>query len=87
MQVRPNPDLSIRKIDNEVFIYDRNRSLIHTFNETGAFLWNAFEQGIEKEEIVKRLVSEYEIDETSAATDMEAFFSTLHSLGLAVPAL
>lgn len=84
MKLLPNPDISIRKIDTEIFIYDRNHSLIHTFNETGVFLWEAFSRGNDKSELVRQLQSSYEVDEQTAATDIDSFFQTLESVGLAI---
>lgn len=31
-------------------------------NETGSFIWNAITQGLEEEEIAKRITEEYEVD-------------------------
>jgi hypothetical protein len=86
MRMQPNANLSTRKIDNEIFIYDRDRTLIHTFNDTGAFLWNLLEQGFGKEAMTKRMTDEYEIDEQSAASDIESFLDTIRTLGLVVDA-
>ncbi|MBN1578965.1 MAG: PqqD family protein [Chitinispirillaceae bacterium] len=82
MKFQLSPGLSMRKIDGEVFIYDRNKSLIHTFNETGALMWEAFEKGLEKKEMMERLLDAYDIDASTASADFDAFFSTLQTLGM-----
>jgi hypothetical protein len=57
---------------------------VHTFNTTGAFLWDLFEKGIEKEEMIRLVTEEYEIDNDTAEADIESFFTTLSTLNLAV---
>ncbi len=42
-------------------------------NSTGAFLWKLLEQGAEEEELVAKLLEEYEIDEETAKKDVSAF--------------
>jgi hypothetical protein len=86
MRLQPNSDLSIRQIDREIFIYDRDRSLVHTFNETGAFLWRQIEAGTEEERLVQTLIDEYDVDLNTAARDVGLFLTTVRSLGLTVPA-
>ena len=82
MYINPENGLSIRRIENEIFIYDSNRSLIHTFNATGVFLWDQIEKGLTREEIVTNLTDTYAVDQSSAETDVDAFIATLRSAGL-----
>lgn len=86
MRITCNPDLAIRKIDGEIFIYDCSRSLIHTFNETGALLWNALEEGLDREQMSERILAAYDVDKESAAQDIQEFFNTLENLGLVIVA-
>jgi hypothetical protein len=84
MKFRINPDLSIRKIDNEVFIYDRDKALVHMFNETGAFFWDAFQNGKAPETIIAELISLYEIGHDEAEADLNEFFDKLKSLNVII---
>jgi hypothetical protein len=55
---------------------------IMTVNETGMFLWDLLLKGAEKEELLKALLSEYEVDEATASKDIDLFISRLEGAGL-----
>jgi hypothetical protein len=55
---------------------------IMTLNETGMFLWELLEKGAEKEELLKALLSEYDVDEATAKKDIENFIEKLEDTGL-----
>ena len=50
---------------------------ILSLNETGAFLWKILEGGAAKQDLIDHLVLEYEVDEETAAKDVEAFLDQL----------
>ena len=84
MKLNGNPDLSIRKIDNEIFIYDRNKALVHMFNETGVFFWEAIQAGLSFEKILEKLTDIYEIDYETAKNDLQEFTEQLKKLGVTI---
>lgn len=52
-------------------------------NETGAFIWNMLASGdMTKEDMVKKMTSEYDISEEIALNDIEAFISNLEKNGI-----
>ena len=55
---------------------------IMTLNETGMFLWGLLEKGAESEELLKAILSEYDIDEATAKKDIENFLKKLEDAGL-----
>ncbi len=42
-------------------------------NETGAFLFEKMIEGITREDLIKALTEEYDVDEETAAKDVDAF--------------
>ena len=50
---------------------------IMSVNEVGAFLWSILEKGAEKQELVDSLTKEYDVDEQTAAADVEKFLAQL----------
>lgn len=50
-------------------------------NSTGNFLWEKLETGAEKEELVKALLNEYEVDENTAVLAVDSFVAELNRLG------
>lgn len=48
-----------------------------TLNETGVLLWKKLESGATEEELVKALLSEYDVDEATAKADVSGFVNKL----------
>ena len=46
-------------------------------NETGCFIWKILAEGAEKEDIVSKLLEEYDVDEQTASRDVDTFISSL----------
>ena len=82
MRLYRNPEIAIRKIDNELFIYNREKALIHTFNRTGAFLWEAIEGGLGPGAIAGRLTDTFDVPAAEASADLAAFIEKLKELNL-----
>lgn len=55
---------------------------IMTLNDTGMFLWGLLEKGAQKEDLLKALLSEYDVDEATAKEDIEKFLTKLLEAGL-----
>lgn len=53
-----------------------------SLNETSALIWEMIEKSASKEEIVKKIISEYDIDEETAKNDMNDFIQTAIEKGL-----
>jgi hypothetical protein len=51
-------------------------------SESGAFLWKLLESGTEVDDLVKGLLSEYDIDEETAKADVTEFINELQVKGL-----
>lgn len=48
-----------------------------TLNDSGAFFWNALLKDTTVDEVVKKVTSEYEVDEEKAKADVENFVAML----------
>ena len=48
-----------------------------TLNDSGAFFWNALLKDTTVDEVVKKVTSEYEVDEEKAKSDVENFVAML----------
>jgi hypothetical protein len=53
-----------------------------SLNETGAFLWKILENGAEYDELVQKLLAEYDTDEKSAREGIDAFLKTAREADL-----
>ena len=50
-------------------------------NDSGAFLWNALEDGADTEALVDILLAEYAVSEEQAQVDVAAFIGVLEKCG------
>ena len=81
------PDFILKKIAGS-FVVIPLRSAAVNFNaviklsETGAFLWEKLSKGAEKDELVKALLSEYDVDEATASADVDRFLDKLKEADL-----
>jgi hypothetical protein len=72
-------DLTIRKIKDELFIFDRKSGRVHTFNSTGSFIWQLIEQKKTYSEIISAIVHQFEISNEISQLDVLQFFSELEN--------
>ena len=56
-------------------------SAMLTLNESGAMLWKAMGSGADRNGLVAALLAEYEVTETEAAADVDAFLEKLAQAG------
>lgn len=77
----------IKKIaDSYIVVPVRTRAVdfsgIIKLSESGAFLWNILQKGADREELIARMLEEYEVDEVTAATDIDRFIKKLREADL-----
>lgn len=53
-----------------------------TLNEVGAFIWKILENGASKEDILEKMLSEYDIDKATASSDIDEYISALRGADL-----
>ncbi|MEK7721789.1 MAG: PqqD family protein [Elusimicrobiota bacterium] len=80
--MRINPSLAYRRIAGEMFIVDASRAELHELNGPAALIWEGLASGRTTERIISSIVSEFEIDENTARTDLENFIKELLKTGL-----
>ena len=80
-------ELIKRDIAGEVFLvpvgksmYDSNGLFI--LSELGAFIWDLLPQVKDAEDILEKVLAEYEVDEATARTDVETFLQKLRDMGI-----
>ena len=55
-----------------------------TLNESGSFFWDCFTNNITIDDAVKKVTSEYDIDEATAKRDIEGFVKMLKENNLII---
>ena len=57
-------------------------SAIIKLSESGALLWELLEKGAERDQLVARLLDEYDVDEATASVDVDRFINKLNEGGI-----
>lgn len=58
-----------------------NMNSMINLNETAAFLWRQLESDTTKEELIKKLTEEYDVDYERASTSVDNFIKKLDEIG------
>ena len=61
-------------------VYDSNG--LYILNETGNFLWEHLETCADENELIQKLLDEYEVTEDEAKEDVAQFLNDLRQLGI-----
>lgn len=75
-------DIAWREVGGEVLALSLVDSTYLNTNSSGAVLWKALAAGATRDDLISRLVDEYQIEVAQAAVDVEAFLSLLQERGL-----
>lgn len=75
--VKVSDTISVRKIENEIFIFDRKSSKIHSFNRVASFIWELLVDNVDPEKIIEKLCNQFEIDKETAEKDKSEFITEL----------
>lgn len=51
-------------------------------NDTGAFIWNGIEKGLDEAEIAGQLAASYDVEVGQALKDVESFIARMRDAGL-----
>lgn len=85
--MRVNPNFILRQIADEYLLIpvgeaaQKIKGLI-SLTESGYLLYQSLQNGAKKEELVDLLLQEYEVSETVACADVDAFLGKMRFLGL-----
>ena len=60
---------------------DMNLNMVITLNTTGAFLWKLLEQGAQEQELVDKLLEEYDVDAATARRCVADFVKKVEAHG------
>ncbi len=80
-------ELLKREVGGEAFlvplgktVYDANGLFVLT--ELGAFIWDLLPEAETEEEILGKILAEYDVDESTAKADLEEFLNKLRDMDI-----
>jgi hypothetical protein len=80
--LRPNPEVIAKRLDQTTVLVDISTGRIFELNETGTRIWELLGQGLDVEQIMQHLVSEFEVADSQAAEELKTLLSQLRDQGL-----
>jgi hypothetical protein len=69
--------LEWREVEGEIVALDVRTSRYVAVNPTGAVIWSALAQGATRAELAGRVSESFDVDEATAARDVDAFLDVL----------
>ncbi len=63
--------------DGNILLLEPEKGLYYELNDTSVMIFQAIENGMDRDGIVRLIVSNYEIDEKTAQTDIDILISLL----------
>jgi hypothetical protein len=71
-----------RIIDDEIIVLSREGNVLHSFSDTARFIWSQIDGKRTIEDLTAVILDEYQVDESSARTDLSRFLASLEELSL-----
>lgn len=80
-------ELLKREIAGESFLIPLGKTTyeangLYALTELGAFIWDLLPEATSEEEILARILEEYEVEETAARADLELFLEKLRKMDI-----
>lgn len=80
--LKQNTDTAYRVIDGEAVIVDLDSSELYSLNPTATVIWEACEEEVTLEEVVDKIVEEFEVEREVAEEDCVGFVEEFSENGL-----
>jgi coenzyme PQQ synthesis protein D (PqqD) len=80
--IKLRDDVMWREVDGEIVVLDKRTWQYIGINQTGATLWTTVVGGASRDQLVDRLLDEFEVDRETAEQDVASFLETLRELQL-----
>ncbi len=77
--IQCNPTVITQRAENEVVLILPQQGQVKVLNATGAFIWQALQEGQTPSEIIAMLCSRFAVDTAQAQKDFWAFIQTLRT--------
>lgn len=83
MKIKPN--FALRNIADEWIVIPRGSSAINfsatvLLNDVGAFIWRVLENGATFDEIIEKIMEEYDVEKATASSDLLAFIDKMKNV-------
>ena len=83
--VQPSPDVVSRRLGDSAVLVHLETNRVFELNETGARVWELLREGRTCEQIVERLVAEFDVEPGQASSTLLELLGDLRREGLLQP--
>jgi hypothetical protein len=77
MELRPSPDVVAQRLGDEVVAVHLQTNQIFVLNRTGARFWELLGDGATVDELKKKILAEFEVEEEQLEKEFEDFLAVL----------
>ncbi len=81
-RIEVSKEVLSRILDGEAVLLDLASGTYFGLNEVGSDIWEILSSGVTVDEVVRRIVTQFEVDSATARRDLEELLSELTSRGL-----
>ncbi|GAB4219531.1 MAG: hypothetical protein Fur009_6150 [Candidatus Microgenomates bacterium] len=67
----------IDKLDDEIVIFDEEKSVLYTLNHTATEIFKLLKKGLNEEEIIEKMVKKYNVKEDKVKKDFKKLINDL----------
>ncbi len=78
-------DVRVRRVEEEMLVFDRRRGLIHQLNPIARYIWERCDGTATVADIAQHLAEAFGVEPQPAAADVVALIAQLHTLELLTP--
>lgn len=75
-------DFISRDLGDEVVLMTPDGQEIHSFEDTGLWVWTKITEGMTPDEIIAEMINEYDVVEDQAKEDFSVFIADLKEKGI-----
>ncbi len=82
MKIKISENVVWRDLEGEIVILNLTSGVYFSVDGVGTRIWMLMSERVATEEIVRKLISEFDVEETQLRNDMESLFREFASQGL-----
>lgn len=77
MSYKIQKGLIFEKIGKDTVIFDAEKSVLYTLNETASEIFNLLKKGLKEEKIIEKMIKKYQVKKEKAEKDLKELIEDL----------
>jgi Coenzyme PQQ synthesis protein D (PqqD) len=82
--VKPAPNVVFQEVEGETVLLDLDSAHYYVLDDVGTRIWQLLTEHGDVEQVVSSMLAEFDVDEATLRTDLEALVARLTAAGLVV---